>query len=503
MSAHPDPATITGEQSERRPIGRARTRIAVVGGGISGLAAAHRLTESAPSAEVSLYESSDRLGGVLSTELVDGFCIEQGPDSMLTQLPWGVDLCRRIGFADELIGTSSEFHKTWIVRAGKLVPLPEGLAIMAPRRLWPLIRSPILSFPGLLRLACEYFVPQRNAPADESLAAFACRRVGREAFERLVQPLVSGIYMADPDKLSMQAAMPRFVAMESEHGSLIRAARRNARRASAKAPREDDASVPASMFVAPRGGMESMIHAVAERLPQGTIHLQSNVTGLARRPDDTWQLSGQTAGVKFERTFDAVILATPSGCSARLLRAMDDSLADELSQIEQSGCVVVTLAFRREDVAHPLDGYGFVVPLVEQRDVIACTFSSVKYAHRAPVGQVLLRVFLGGAMRPDLMELDDEAALDVVLRELKDLVGVDGRPTLTRLTRWPGVMPQYHLGHLDRMSRIDEAAERLPGLELAGNSYRGVGIPHCIRSGEAAAERVLSGAGDVAPAEPA
>ncbi|MCP4784809.1 MAG: protoporphyrinogen oxidase [Fuerstiella sp.] len=466
------------------------SRIAVVGGGISGLAAAHRLTELDMPSDVVVFESGDRTGGVLATESVDGFRIESGPDSMLSQLPWGIDLCRRIGFTDRLVGTSDQYRQTWIVRSGRLLALPDGLAIMAPSRIWPTVRSPILSVLGKLRLACEPFVSRRSATTDESLADFACRRVGREAFERLVQPLVSGIYMADPRQLSIRAALPRFVEMESKHGSLIRAARRAARNRKSAPTGSSNSALPTSMFVAPRDGMGSLASALTERLPPESIRLRTNVKQLSRKPEGGWRLSGDCDSNGFDENFDAVIVAAPSSRAAHIVRETDASLADELSQIQQSGCVVVTLAFAREDVAHPLNGYGFVVPQVEQRDIIACTFSSVKYENRAPEGQVLLRVFLGGATRPELMELDDEAVLSTVLRELEDLLGIQGRPSVTRIVRWPNIMPQYHVGHLDRIERIEAAVATIPYLELAGNSYRGVGIPHCIRSGEQAAERI-------------
>jgi oxygen-dependent protoporphyrinogen oxidase len=462
-----------------------------VGGGISGLAAANRLTELPTPFDIVVFESGDRPGGVLATESVDGFRIESGPDSMLTQLPWGVGLCRRLGFSDGLIGTNQEQRQTWIVRAGRLQKLPDGLAIMAPSRIWPTVRSPILSVAAKLRLACEPLVAQRSETTDESLADFACRRVGREAFERLVQPLVSGIYMADPQKLSIRAALPRFVEMESQHGSLIRAARRAAKKKTPVPNGNDGPSLPPGMFVAPRAGMGSLVSALADQLPQNSIRLRTAVKQLSRRPDGGWRLSGQCELGAFNENFDAVIVATPSQCTARLLNNTDPNLASQLAKIEHSGCVVVTLAYPRESIAHPLNGHGFVVPQVEQRDIIACTFSSVKYADRAPEGQVLLRVFLGGATRRDLMELDDTAVLRVVQHELGTLLRIRSEPSLIRIARWPGVMPQYHVGHLDRMERIEAATAAIPRLELAGNSYRGVGIPHCIHSGEEAAERVV------------
>ena len=312
------------------------SRIAVIGGGITGLAAAHRLTELDPHTKPWLFESGPRPGSVLATESVDGFRIEAGPDSMLAQLPWGMELCRRIGIADELIGTSSHTGQTWIVRSGRLLPLPDGLAIMAPRRLWPTVCSPILSIAGKLRLACEPFMPRRKQAGDESLAEFASRRVGRETFERLVQPLVSGIYMADPQRLSIQAALPRFAAMESEHGSLIRAARRSAAAERKKQSSARTSSAPASMFVAPRAGMGGLISALASRLPAGSIRLNSTVQELIRTPEGDWRVRGLAGPKPFDERFEAVILATPSNRTAELLKGIDRPLASELSEISYS-----------------------------------------------------------------------------------------------------------------------------------------------------------------------
>ncbi len=469
-----------------------RQRIAVIGGGISGLAAAHRLLELQPGVDLTVFEAGDRCGGVIGTEDIDGFRVELGPDSMLKALPWGVGLCKRLGIAEQLDSTDTQNHQTWILRAGRLQPLPEDLAIMAPRRLWPTLRSPILSIPAKLRMACEWFIRRRAESGDESLAEFARRRFGRETFERLIQPLVSGIYMADPEKLSMRAALPRFVDMEAEHGSLIRAARRAVRE---QQRRECAVTVSASnaktsgMFVAPRTGLGSLIDAIGARLPDGAIRLRTPVSALTRADDGGWMVTARDSGSEY---FDGVIVATPSGTAARLLIRENKALAVELDAIAHSGCVVVTLAYTRDDIRHPLNGHGFVVPQVENREMIACTFSSVKYAHRAPAGQVLLRVYLGGATRPQVLNYDDDKLLSVVATELNPLLGIRGQPTLTRIQRWPNVIPQYYVGHLDRMKRIDAEVARLPGIELAGNSYRGVGIPHCIHSGEQAAERVLA-----------
>jgi oxygen-dependent protoporphyrinogen oxidase len=451
--------------------------------------------------DLTLLEAGDRLGGVLQTETDDGYCVELGPDSMLTQVSWGIDLCRRIGFEEQLLGTNDAHRQTYIVRRGKLLRLPEGLAIMAPSRIWPTIRSPVLSIPGKVRLACEYFVPQRRESADESLAAFARRRFGRETFERLVQPLVSGIYMADPEKLSMQAALPRFRAMEARHGSLIRAARRAARENTAQEAAGGASGPRYSMFVAPRDGFGSLVMNLAERLPLGVVHLRSPVDRIDRREDGRWRLtvSGsaiESAAQSRPESFDAVIVTAPAFQAAQLLRHVDESLSSDLAAIEHAGCIVVIASYARDQVEHPLDGFGFVVPQVERRDLIACTFSSVKYAHRAPPGEVLVRVFLGGANRPDIMQKDDHELQEIVARELSDLLGISGEARFTRIARWPGIMPQYHVGHLSLIDRVDTAVAALAGLELAGNSYRGVGIPHCIHSGEQAAERVVAALDD-------
>ena len=463
--------------------------VAVIGGGISGLAAAHRLRELNPAVNVTVFEAGDRCGGVIETEHADGFQIELGPDSMLRTLPWGTGLCGRLGITEELEGTDTRQQQTWILRSGHLQPLPEGLAIMAPRRLWPTIRSPILSLPAKLRMACESMIRRRLDSNDESLSQFACRRFGVETFQRLIQPLVSGIYMADPEKLSMQAALPRFVEMEAKHGSLIRAARHSVREQKKHDKSGKSSADSSGMFVAPRTGLGRLISTLVHRLPKDAIRLRTPISGLTRSADERWTLSMHNSS---SEQFDAVILATPSSVTARLLLGVNKKLAVELNSIAHSGCTVVTLGYDRSDVGHPLNGHGFVVPQVENRHIIACTFSSVKYRHRAPEEKVLLRVYLGGATCPQVMTFDDEQILQIVATELNPLLGIRGQPTLTRITRWPDIMPQYHVGHPDRVTRIDDEVAKLPGIELAGNAYRGVGIPHCIHSGEQAAERAMN-----------
>lgn len=467
---------------------RLSARIGVVGGGITGLAAAHRLLELDHSIDITLLESGSRLGGILQTVQNDGFSVEYSADNFITNVPWALDLCRRIGFEEQLLQTNSQYRQAFVVHKGRLQKIPEGFLIVAPSRIWPVMTTPILSLRGKLRLACEYWIPPANAEQDESLASFATRRLGREAYERLVQPLVGAIYTADPEKLSVKAALPRFSQMEREHGSLIRAARREQ-----KTRGQDTTSSGArySMFMAPRDGLSSLVQAIAARLPAGTVRLNSTVEKMKFQKKDGWTLSiggGQPERLKV----DAVIVATPSHQTTRLMADVDRELAGLLERIPHSACAIVSLGYRRDQIGHPLDGFGFVVPAAEGRRIMAGSFSSVKFADRAPAGCELIRVFVGGARQSELVELPDKALRELVATELGELLSISGDPVFDSICRWPTVMPQYHLGHCDLIDRIEARAAKLPGLALAGNWTYGVGIPHCIHSGESAAERTVS-----------
>jgi oxygen-dependent protoporphyrinogen oxidase len=500
-------------------------RVAIIGGGIAGLAAAHRARELDPTAEVTLFEAGPQVGGILRTVRQDGYLIETSADSFITNLPWAIDLCRRIGFADQLIPTNPEFRGAMVVAHGKLEPVPEGFVLMAPSQLRSIMRSPILSWRGKLRLACESLVSARQDIADESVASFARRRLGREAFDRLVQPLVGGIYTADPEKLSLAATLPRYLEMERQHGSLIRGAK--AKRGSTGGDETDAAAERGarySMFVAPREGLASLVDAIAARLPANCVRVNSPVERI-ERTGDGWQLPlyrptilvGESSGsfnadsvcsadtatdlptrmvglyTDKNAAFDAIVVATSAPVAAKLLKPADAELAGELSSIEYAGSAIVILAYDRSQIEHPLNTFGFVVPTVERRKILSASFSSVKFPGRAPDGKVLIRVFIGGALQPEMLDRSDEDLQEIAADELKDLLGVRGVPELSLVYRWPQAMPQYHLGHLDRLKRIEERLRNLPGLALAGNAFEGVGIPQCIRSGEQAAERVLSG----------
>jgi oxygen-dependent protoporphyrinogen oxidase len=472
--------------------------VAVIGGGISGLAAAHRLSELDPAVRVSLVEASGQLGGVLGTMRRDGYLIERSADMFTTKEPWALDLCRRIGFAEQLQETRPENRRAFVVRSGKLLPIPEGFTLMSPAKVWPIVKSPIFSPLGKLRMACDYFSRPRQSDADESLESFVVRHFGRETFDRLIQPLIGGIYTADPAKLSMRATLPQFVELERKFGSLIRGMRNtNPKRQRGTAP--DQASgARYGLFVTPRDGMTSLVEAIASRLPAGCVRLNSPIERIEKcepRSSPPWPESRPwriTIAGQPPESFDALILAVPARLSASLLKNIAADLASLVSSVPYAGCSVAVTAYRRNQIAHPCNGSGFVVPIVEKRRIIAGSFSSQKFAGRAPDDRILMRVFVGGALQPELIDLSDDDIRWIVRGELAELLGIRGEPEFCDVVRWRGMMPQYHVGHLELVSQIEERAAAIPGFALAGNAYRGVGIPFCIRSGEQAAERVIS-----------
>ena len=463
--------------------------IIVIGGGISGLAAAHRLTElsrtGSTAYRVTLLEASDRLGGVIATEHADNLLLELGPDSYITDKPAALRLCERLGLADRLIAPQQGGLKLYTVHRGALEPLPEGFLLMAPTRVGSVLQSPVFSWSGKLRMALEPLIPRRSHGGDESLASFVRRRLGREVLERVAQPLIGGIYASDPEALSLAATMPRFPEMERSHGSVILGSQRAQRR---RAQAADETGARWSLFVSIDGGMEVLVRRIEEALGPGVARLGETVRELSWNPDARrWRVDTGHAGLEA----DAVICTLPAFAAARALTTLDSELAGELGAIPFSSTATINLAYRRSDIAHPLDGYGFVVPHVERRKIMACTFSSVKYAGRAPEDIALLRCFAGGALQPDLLDQPDEALEAQVREDLEALLGISGTPILCRTTRYPDCMPQYNVGHLDRVERIETRLQQFPTLALAGKSYRGVGIADCIASGEAAAEGMV------------
>jgi oxygen-dependent protoporphyrinogen oxidase len=458
-------------------------RIAIVGGGISGLAAAFALEERRRAGEAlkfAVYESSPRFGGVLFTEQVEGCLIEAGPDSFLTEKPWAADLCRRLGIEDQLIGSNDADRKTYILVKGKLVPMPDGLMFMVPTQLSPAILSSLFSPATKLRVAREWWYPARVSNGDESVAALVERHYGAEMVDRLADPLLAGVYGGEAAQLSVRAVLPRFVEMESKYGSLGRgmlAARKNVKR-----------SLPApSIFSSLKGGMQQLGEALVARLPAEALRANYPVQAVQRQ-DRGWVVSAGYASDQF----DAVIVATPASAAAVLLEIASAELASELRAISYSSSVTVALGFDQNvRVALP-PGFGFLVPRREGKRLLAATFVHNKFPHRAPKDRALLRCFLGGSRDEQVLQLTDENILSIVRDELRQILGVKSDPLFTRLYRWRGAMAQYTVGHLERLDRIEGLVKPLPGLALAGNAYRGIGVPDCIRSGEAAVQQVLS-----------
>ncbi len=471
---------------------RATKRVIVIGGGITGLTATYRLTQAAqvhgvPLA-VTLLEASGRLGGTIATSYQHELLMEQGPDCFLSAKPWGVRLSEALGLTDELIGTTTQYRQSFIVRGGRLMPVPQGFYLMVPGSWWSLMTTPVFSWRGKVRMACDLVVPRRTATGDESLAQFVTRRLGQEALERMAQPMVGGIYTADPQYLSMQATMPQFVEMEQQHGSLIRAMLSRQRRTAAPAPGTSGPRY--GLFVSFRQGMQTLVDTMAAHLPAHTVRLHAPVCRLQSVPGTARWIVHLHQQPALEA--DAVCLSLPAPQAGPLLMDVETTLATALQDMQYASSAIVNIACKRADVTHPLHGMGFVVPAVEKRAYMACSFSSVKFVARAPQDQVLLRAFVGGALQPEQLALSDAEIQRAVYQDLRQLLGISGEPLCMSVTRHQEAMPQYHVGHLDRVARIETLVQRLPGLALAGNTYHGVGIPDCIHSAEMAVQSLLA-----------
>ncbi|MEO5936122.1 MAG: protoporphyrinogen oxidase [Terriglobales bacterium] len=441
------------------------TRVAIIGGGIAGLSAAHYLTQSG--ADFTLFEATSRVGGVIQTERTpEGFIVEAGPDSFLSAKPWAAELAREVGLADDLIPSNDHARKTYILRSGKLVAIPDGMQMMVPTRSWPVLTSPLFSFATKLRMAREFLAPPAALADndDESVASFVSRHFGQEVVERLADPLLAGVYGGDSDRLSARAVLPQMVASEATHRSLVRGALHA--RASGNAPQ--------SIFTSLRNGMGQLIDALAARIPAGRLHLKTPVNSLIRT-DSGWKVGTES--------FSDIILAVPAPAAAGLLWPLDPALSARLGKVSYTSCVTVALAYA--DPSLP-PGFGFLVPRAEGKRMIACTFVHRKFDHRAPPGRALLRVFLTSGL-----EESDTALMQIVREELGSILGLTATPIMTRISRWPSAMPQYEVGHLDRVAQIEARAAQLAGMHLIGNAYRGVGIPDCVRSGKQATETIL------------
>lgn len=455
-----------------------KKKCVVAGGGIAGLAAAYRLRTLAPELDVTLVEQEARLGGKLLTEQVDGFVIEGGADSFLSRKPRGVGLCEELGVSGRLRGRDTRHQKTFVKRHGKLYPLPEGLTGMIPTNLDALAASPLLSAGGKARVAQEPDLPPAPTAGDESIADFISRRLGREVYETLVEPLMGGIYAGDGRKLSLAATFPQLRQLELKHGSLIRGL---------VASQQGGSPSDYPPFVTFGSGMGELVEQLLARLKGVTILTGVRVNGL-QRVEDGYQLAlegGRTL------TADAVILATPAFVTAELVAEIDPVLAEAHAEIPYASTATISLAYSASELPRPLDGYGYVIPRVEARDLLACTWTSSKWEGRAPAGCALIRAYAGRYGGRDVLQDGDDGLVALARAELRETLGITASPLFHRLFRWPNGMPQYTLGHLDRLDQIETRLGENPGLFLAGAAYRGVGIPDCIHSGEEAAQRAV------------
>ncbi|MGB8773400.1 MAG: protoporphyrinogen oxidase [Terriglobales bacterium] len=460
-------------------------RIAIVGGGISGLSAAYTLEEKRQSGtpvEYVLFESSPRLGGVLVTDRVDGCIIEAGPDSFLTEKPWAADLCGKIGLGDQLIGSNDSERKTYILARGKLVVMPDGLMFMVPTKILPTVFSPLFSVRTKMRMAAEWFHPPHKATEDETVAQMVERHYGSEMVDLLADPLLSGVYGGEASQLSVRAVLPRFADMESKHGSLGRAmlAARRKMGAATKAPARP-------LFSSLKDGMQQMVDALVARLDAGSLKTSVPVQSMIRQ-NNGWTVS---AGYQTDH-FDAVIVAIPTHAAAAVLRAADENLARDLGEIQYSSSVTVTLGYDEKVRASLPPGFGFLVPRSEGRRMLAATFVHNKFPHRAPENRAIVRCFLGGARDEQILQVSEAGILEIVRGELRQIIGLNAEPLFARVYKWKSAMAQYSVGHLERLQRIELLRQKLPGLALAGNGYSGIGVPDCVRSGAEAAGKILA-----------
>jgi len=460
------------------------TRIAIIGGGISGLSAAFALEEqrrAGVDVDYILYESSTRLGGVLRTEYIDGCIVEAGPDSFITEKPWATDLCRALGLGDQLIGSNDADRKTYILTKGRLVEMPDGLMFMVPTKILPTGLSPLFSWKTKLRMTQELFHPPRAADHDESVAAFVDRHYGSEMVDRLADPLLSGVYGGEAASLSVRAVLPRFAEMERNHGSLARAMLAARKKISA-GPRK-----PAPpLFTSLKNGMQHLAETVVSRLTPASLLTNTTVQAI-QREDESWVVS---AGLQSDQ-FDSVIVALPAPAAADVLRIASPALSAELAAIEYSSSITVALVYDREVRQTLPPGFGFLVPRSEGKRLLAATFVHNKFPHRAPDDRALLRCFFAGANAESVWSLADHQIIAIVRAELQQILGQKAEPLFARVYKWKSAMAQYGVGHLDRLDRMERMRQQLPGLSLAGNAYRGIGVPDCVRSGRDAAKQLL------------
>jgi len=471
------------------------THITIIGGGIAGLATAFYLQQQSHDAgapiDYTLIERRPRFGGKITTDYEDGFVIEGGPDSFITQKPWGMQLCRDLGIADRIIPTNDHRRNVYVLKKGKLRAFPGGFRLAIPTEFVPFALTTLISPWGKLRMGMDLFIPPRQEQSDESLANFFRRRLGNEAVDTIAGPMMGGIYTADPEQLSIQSTFPMFVEMERKYGSLIKAMQAGKKRRAAAHPPGQNNSKPPAMFTSLQGGMNELIETLVSRL-EGDLR---PVCSVAR-------VEYQSPGFKIyfddpdtpPLATDAVVLAVPAFVAAALVGKMAPALAEKLNRIRYVSTANISLAYRYSDVLphHDLNGFGFMIPKSENRSILACTWTSTKFNYRVPEDGALIRVFVGGDGREHLLDLPDEELVSMARAELAEIMGLAAEPMTHRVFRWRKGNPQYDVGHLDRVSEMESLAGQFPGLYLTGSAFRGIGIPDCVKSAMNTVEQVLA-----------
>ncbi|HVJ93936.1 MAG TPA: protoporphyrinogen oxidase [Labilithrix sp.] len=464
-------------------------RVVIVGGGITGLAAAHALEKGEEPCEVRIVEGAPHLGGNLRTIRHNGFIIDAGPDSWVTAKPHATRLARAVGLGDELIGTRPDTRRALILWQKKLYPIPEGVVLGVPTSVKPMLETELLGWDAKLRAGLELIVPPRRwaDDEDETIGSFVGRRLGGDIAERIASPLLGGIFAGDPNSLSVRACIPQLVEAEREHGSIVRAMRALKTKRRSQAPAGE---IEPSAFTSLKRGVGDLVLNVAHKLRDAEVFTSRSAQKVDRLPegDPRGRWVVETSGGPLYA--DEVVLAVPARVVGPLIRGFDPELASMCGDITYASAATIFLAYRKFDVRHPLDAVGFLVPRSENRPILACTFVSSKWDHRAPAGQILMRVFVGGSGNESMVHRDDDALVRIAREQLLDLMKIERPPMFTKVFRFMNSSPQPSVGHLPRVRRLLARAASHPGLHMGGNGYIGTGIPDAIRQGEEIAARI-------------
>jgi protoporphyrinogen/coproporphyrinogen III oxidase len=444
-----------------------RHKALIIGGGISGLSAAYYLSKAG--IRPTLLERKPRVGGVIQTSVQRGCVLEEGPDGFMAAKPWAMNLIRELGLADQVIGSNDHSRITYIVKKGKLIPMPDGLMMMVPTKMLPLAETPLFSWGAKIRMGLEIFRQPHGPQPDRSVYEFLLDHYGQECIDYLAEPLLAGVYGGDPRQMSVNSVLGRFVEIESKYGSLTRGV--------LATPRPQ--SPGGSFLQTLKCGLGQLIEALrpsADVLQADVETVETTPAGFRVRANGDWLEA------------EHVVLATPAGDSGRILETLQPELSSLLTGIPYTTSITLSLGYRKNTFDHPLQGHGFLVPKIERKLMFGCTWVGNKFDYRVPANMVVLRCFLGA----DAMPLPDEALVEAARAELHSIMGLEAEPVFHNIARWPNSMAQYTVGHEQRIARIEELVRAIPGLYLAGNAYHGIGIPDCVRMGQEAATKIIS-----------